>query len=179
MEGIDLVARSGTSSAVEFEESICLELSARENFCHCPLKTPFIIARCIKERGEFVYKYRCSLCALDATIRVNANCQLKEACRHPPKLHPGWIDARYRVSKDPEEAEYSLPKDPHLESSPFRLDGRRLLPVSPFKAFNGKAFLAAGPIMTVCRRYTGARFAPYVREGRITSSPGEHSEKVS
>ena len=177
MEGVDLVARSGASTAEEFEESICRELSTYENLCHCPLKTPLMIGRCIKERGEFVYKYRCSLCAMDATIRLDANCQIKEACRHPPKLHPGWVDVRYRASKGPEEAEYSLPKDPHLENSLFRLDGRRLLPVSPFKAFNGKAFLAAGPIMTVCRTYTDARFAPYIREGRKTTSQGEHSQK--
>ena len=141
---------------------MCQELSHYENLCHCPFTTPFITTRCVRERGSLVYKYQCCLCVQDATIRVTANLQRKEACRHPPKTTPGWKDTHYRPSTDPTESEYPLPTDPHLENRLFNLDGRRTLPISPLKDLNGTAHTAGGPIMTIRSTSTGARFAPYV-----------------
>ena len=156
------MARSGAKDAAEFEEMILRELCDYKGMCHCPLETPCITTRSVKERGTFVYKYSCSRCAYDATVRTTADMQGKEACKHPPKNRPGWENTYYRASKDPKEPEYPLPKDPHLQNGLFRVDGKKFLPSTPFKDLHGTVRADGGPIMTTRCVTTGARFAPYV-----------------
>ena len=137
------------------------------DMCHCPIETPCVTNNGAQQRGTFVYKYLCGRCLKDATVRIAANLQAKEARKHPPKTKPGWEDTYYRASKDPTEPDYPLPKDPHLANGLFRLDGKKSLPCSPFKDLSGRVCADGKPTMTIRCVTTRARFAPYVaRPGR-------------
>ena len=177
MEGVDLVARSGARTAEEFSESIIRELEGTD-FCHCPLETPCVIHNGSSQRGSFVYNYLCGRCFKDATVRVAAHRQVKEACKHPPKIRPGWADTYYRASTDPKEPDHPLPRDPHLANGLFKLDGKQFLPSTPFKDSHGRVCANEKPTMTIRCATRGARFAPYVggATGASSSSAVAHGE---
>ena len=143
MELVDLVARSGQQTPAASEAHLRREVENNHpDWCGCPLNTAIskdYVDVIGGKKLQFTYKTS----EKNADVRVRGSWQFQEAVLEPHKRIRCGASNCACIVNYPQIAG----NDPHIYNRAFKLTGKPLLNISPYKV-NGKLFRLGGPAET-------------------------------